>query len=93
MRMSEGDAAAIATRKAERSSNTHWTLVYLLQNPDWTGQAVCVEKQAKQSLFCIPSLGMETAITGVTDVDLNDTITVKPGKIDLPLLEVTFVRC
>ncbi len=93
MRMSEGDAAAIATRKAERSSNTHWTLVYLLQNPDWTGQAVCVEKQAKQSLFCIPSLGMETAIAGVTDVDLNDTITVKPGKIDLPLLEVTFVRC
>ncbi|MBQ7159412.1 MAG: RNB domain-containing ribonuclease [Treponema sp.] len=93
MRMSEGDAAAIAARKAERSSNTHWTLVYLLQNPDWTGEAVCVEKQAKQSMFCIPSLGMETMIAGVPDVELNGTITVKAEKIDLPMLEVVFSRC
>mgnify|MGYP002623969217 CR=1 FL=1 len=93
MRMSEGDAAALATRKAERSSNTHWTLVYLLQNPDWTGEAVCVDKQSKQSVFCIPSLGMETVIAGLPDVDLNGKITVKPSKIDLPLLEVTFAPC
>lgn len=92
MRMSEGDAAAVAARKAERSSNTHWTLVYLLQNPDWTGEAICVEKQPKQSVFCIPSLGMETAISGAGDVALNDTITVKASKIDLPLLEAVFVR-
>ena len=93
MRMSEGDAAAVATRKAERSSNLHWTLVYLLQNPDWTGEAVCVDKQARQSVFCIPSLGMETVMTGLSDVELNETVTVKPGKIDLPMLEVAFVRC
>lgn len=93
MRMSEGDAAAIATHKAERQSNLHWTLVYLLQNPDWTGEAVCVDKQPKQSLFLLPSLGMETVMAGVTDVELNATITVKPSKIDLPQLEVVFSRC
>lgn len=92
MRMSEGDASSIASRKAERQSNMHWTLVYLLQNPDWKGEAVCLEKQQKQSMFCIPALGMETMISGATDVELNGTITVKASKIDLPMLEVVFVR-
>ena len=93
LRMSAGDAAAGAARMAERKSNTHWTLVYLLQNPDWTGDAVCVEKQAKQSVFAIPSIGMETVLGGVTDVALNATIPIKASKIDLPNLEVTFARC
>ena len=92
LRMSEGDAAAIATHKAERQSNQHWTLVYLLQHPDWTGEAICVEKQAKQSVFLIPSLGMETVIAGAGDVALNGAISLKPVKIDLPSLEVVFER-
>ncbi|MDE6773115.1 MAG: RNB domain-containing ribonuclease, partial [Treponemataceae bacterium] len=90
LRMSEGDAAAIATHKAERQSNMHWTLVYLLQNPGWTGSAICVDRQPKQSVFLIPALGLETVLAGVSDVALNDTITVKPVTIDIPLLEVTF---
>ena len=93
LRMSEGDAAAIATHKAERQSNMHWTLVYLLQNPGWTGSAICVDRQPKQSVFLIPALGLETVLAGVSDVALNDTITVKPVTIDIPLLEVTFARC
>ena len=93
LRMSEGDAAAIATHKAERQSNMHWTLVYLLQNPGWTGTAICVDRQPKQSVFLIPALGLETVLAGVSDVALNDTITVKPVTINLPLLEVTFARC
>lgn len=92
-RMSEGDAAAAATHKAERQSNMHWTLVYLLQNPGWTGEAVCVERQPKQSVFLIPALGMETAIAGAGDIALNAVVTVKPTKIDLPLLEATFAPC
>ncbi|MDE7227012.1 MAG: RNB domain-containing ribonuclease [Treponemataceae bacterium] len=93
LRMSEGGAAAIATHKAERQSNMHWTLVYLLQNPGWTGSAICVDRQPKQSIFLIPALGLETVLAGVSDVALNDTITVKPVTIDIPLLEVTFARC
>lgn len=93
MRMNEGDAAAAASHKAERQSNMHWTLVYLLQNPDWTGEAVCVDKQQKLSVFMIPSLALETAIGGCSDVELNGTIMLKAAKIDLPNLEVVFSRC
>lgn len=91
MRMSQGDAAAVAAKKAERNSNRHWTLVYLLQNKDWTGRAVCVDKQGKLAQFYIPALGMETFISG-TKCELNDEIMVKSSKIDLPNLECVFVQ-
>lgn len=91
LRVSAGDAAARAAKQAERNSNTHWTLVYLLQNPEWTGKAVCLSKEAKQSIFLIEDLGMETAISG-TDCALNEEIEVKPDKIDLPLLSVVFKK-
>ncbi|MBQ0052354.1 MAG: RNB domain-containing ribonuclease [Treponema sp.] len=90
MRMSEGDAAAQASRKAERNSRTHWTLVYLLQNPEWSGEAICVEIQPKQALYFIPSLGMETMIGGEAPVELNGTVKLTVSKIDLPNLEVVF---
>lgn len=90
LRMSEGDAAAQASKRAERSSRTHWTLVYLLKNPEWTGEAVCVDKQQKQALYFIPSLGMETVIGGVSPVDLNGKVNLAVSKIDLPNLQVVF---
>lgn len=89
IRMSEGDESARAAKLAERNSRLHWTLVYLLQNPDWEEEAICIEKQQKQDLFLIPSLGIETCIAG-TNCELNDSIRVKIGKIDLPSLEVIF---
>ena len=91
MRIAAGDAAARAARQAERNSNTHWTLVYLLQNPEWSGNAICLSKEQKQSVFLIEELGMETAIAGV-DCELNDRIAVKAEKIDLPALSVVFVK-
>ena len=89
LRMGQGDACAVAAKKAERNSNKHWTLVYLIQNPEWSGEAVCVDKQGKVSQFFIPKIGMETFIAG-TNCDLNETITVKASKIDLPNLECVF---
>lgn len=90
MRMSEGDAAMQASKKAERNSRTHWTLVYLLQHPDWQGEAICVDKQPGRALYFIPQFGMETTIGGDSPVDLNGKVTLKAGKINLPNLEVTF---
>ncbi len=90
MRMSAGDAAAQAAHKSERKSNLHWTLVYLLQNPDWQGRAVCVDKQGNQATFMIPSLALETVMASSSDLKLNHEITVQADKIDLPNLEVTF---
>ena len=90
LRMSEGDAAMQASKKAERNSRTHWTLVYLLRHPDWTGEAVCVDRQPGRALYFIPELGMETVIGGEAPVDLNGKVSLKAGKIDLPNLEVVF---
>lgn len=93
LRMSEGDASARACKQAERNSKLHWTLVYLLQNPDWSGEAVCLDntlKGGKEAVFSIPSLGIETVLTPSRKCELNDRITVKVKSIDLPLLEVIF---
>mgnify|MGYP002625289979 FL=1 len=56
LRVAAGDAASRAAKQAERNSNTHWTLVYLLQNPQWQGTAICLEKQPRQSIFFIEDL-------------------------------------
>ena len=90
-RVSAGDAAMSASVKAERKSNLHWTLVYLLQNPDWTGDAVCVDIMGKQAKFLIPSLAQETTIVPPHAVQLNEVIKVKAGNIDIPNLTVTFI--
>ena len=90
-KMSAGEAATYAARKAERNTLKHWALVYLMQNPDWTGKAICVEKAANQSIFLIPSLGLEAALSA-TGCDLNEQITVKPTKVDLPDLAAQFIQ-
>ncbi|MCR5607336.1 MAG: RNB domain-containing ribonuclease [Treponema sp.] len=89
-RVSAGDAAMGACVKAERKSDLHWTLVYLLQNPDWTGDAVCVDLTGKMPKFMIPSLALETNLVPNGKVELNGVIKVKVGKIDIPNLEVNF---
>ncbi|MCI5523388.1 MAG: RNB domain-containing ribonuclease [Spirochaetia bacterium] len=91
MRVSEGDAAAVAAKKAERKSNTHWILVYLLQNPDWTSDAVCVDKSQKIPLWSIPSLATETYMLPSKDVDLNGIVKVKAANINIPELTVDFI--
>lgn len=90
LRVSAGEESAQATHKAERKSNTHWTLVYLLQNPEWSGEAVCVDKSGKQPQFCIPSLGLEAFLSTKKDVELNGTIKVKVRSVNLPEQIVEF---
>lgn len=91
MKISEGDAGAMAAKKAERNTNMHWTLVYLLQNPDWTGEAICVDNTQKLPQFSIPSLALETYI-GITGISLNEKISIKVLKIDLSELSVEFQK-
>lgn len=91
-RISQGDAASVAARKASRLSETHWKLIYLLQNPEWTGEAVCVDKKFDDPLFMIPSLAMQTKICGVQNTELNDVITVKVNSLDITTQAVEFVK-
>lgn len=92
MRISQGDAASIAARKASRSSETHWKLIYLLQNPEWQGEAVCVDKKFADPLFMIPSIAMQATIKGVQDTQLNETITVKVNSLDITTQTVEFEK-
>ena len=91
MRISEGDAGSQAAHKAERKTDMHWTLVYLMQNPEWQGEAVCVDNGGKQPQFFIPSLGVETYLLPDKEVQLNETITVKASNINIPEQTVDFV--
>ena len=91
-RIAAGDAASQDARKASRLSETHWKLVYLMQNPEQTYQAFCIDKRGTDALFLIPSLDMQTTLKGCNDIKLNDEITLKPGKIDITTQNVDFIK-
>ncbi|MBP5465222.1 MAG: RNB domain-containing ribonuclease, partial [Treponema sp.] len=92
MRISEGDAGFQAAHKAERKADMHWTLVFLLQHPDWTGEALVVDKGGRQPQLFIPALGLETFMGLNGDVALNGKVRVKAGKINLSELTVEFTQ-
>ncbi|MCR5763068.1 MAG: RNB domain-containing ribonuclease [Treponema sp.] len=91
MRISEGDAGSQAAHKAERKTDMHWTLVYLLQNPEWQGEAICVDNGGKMPQFVIPSLGQETYFTPQKEIQLNESVTVKAVNVNIPEQTVDFV--
>ncbi len=91
-RIAAGDAASLAARKASRLSDTHWKLVYLMQNPEQTYQGVCIDKRGSDALFLIPTLDMQTTLKGCNDIQLNDEVTLKPGKIDITTQNVDFIK-
>ena len=91
-RIAAGDAASQDARKASRLSDTHWKLVYLMQNPEQTYQAFCIDKRGTDALFLIPSLDMQTTLKGCANINLNDEITIKPGKIDITTQNVDFIK-
>lgn len=80
-------------RYAERLSNEHWTLVYLLQNSHWRGEGIIVEQYGKRSKVLIPALAIETQIYLRGDAGLNDTVLLEVAgedAIDLAQRTVTF---
>ena len=89
-RVAAGDAASIAARQVSRLSEMHWKLVYLTQNPELTFEGVCIDRRGNDALFLIPTLDMQATIRGCSDVKLNDTRTLKAGKIDIVEQNVNF---
>ena len=86
------DAASIAAKKASRQSDTHWKLVYLLQNPDSEYEAFCIDRRGNDALFLIPSLDMQATLHNCSDVNLNDAAVLKMSKVDIPEQKVDFSR-
>lgn len=91
-RIAAGDAASLAARKASRLSDTHWKLVYLLQNPDLTFEAFCIDKKGADTIFLIPSLDMQTVLKGCSETKLNDKVLLKALSVDVSTQNVDFTK-
>lgn len=89
-RIGAAEAMTGTVRKLEYLSNQHWTLVYLLQNPQWQGEGIVLENRERFSIVIIPQLGMETRISGSKEFALNEALTLKVDRVDLPGLSAFF---
>ena len=69
--------------KTTRASNEHYKCLYLMQNPQWKGEAVVVDTRGGKALFLIPELAMMTQIKFKTTPALDEKITLKVSKVDL----------
>ncbi len=87
-----GSASAVSSdvRYTERLSNRHWTMVYLLQNPDWTGEGIVIEKRGKKDVFLVPELDLETRISMKGERPLESIVSLSLNGVDLPQLEAFF---
>jgi exoribonuclease-2 len=87
-----GATAAISgsVRYAERLSRQHWTLVYLMQHPNWTGQGVLVEKRDSRAIVLIPELDLDARIHLRQNLALNSRLLLALRSVDLPQLVAHF---
>jgi exoribonuclease-2 len=89
-RVGTADAVISSVRLAERLSNTHWKLVYLLQNPGWQGEAIVLEQKGKRSLVLLPALELETELFIKGNPPLDSIVSIASTGVDLPRLEAHF---
>nr|VFK14106.1 MAG: exoribonuclease-2 [Candidatus Kentron sp. LFY] len=90
-RVGATQVATAETRKGERLSNRHWTLVYLLRHANWRGEGILVEKTEKRGTVLIPELGIDAQIRYRGDLPLNHVIMLELGETDLARLSPTFI--
>ena len=89
-RIGSVEAVLGALRQAENLSEKHWTLVYLLQHPDWRGEGILVDTRGSQGIVLIPSLALETRVQLPRSFPLDALIPLTVTGIDLPQLEARF---
>ena len=89
-RVGEVEALLPSLRRAELHSEKHWTMVYLMQNPNWKGKGTVVDHRDRRLMVLIPSLGLETSILTKRDYPHDSEITVKVQDVELPTLEARF---
>jgi exoribonuclease-2 len=83
-------AFAGAVRAAERLARRHWTLVFLMQNPNWRGEGILVERRGHRGIALIPSLDLDTVVHLPHDLALNHRLRLSHPRVNLPLLEARF---
>ncbi|HUX38324.1 MAG TPA: ribonuclease catalytic domain-containing protein [Rectinemataceae bacterium] len=82
-------AAAAPNRQAERDSESHWTLAWLLAHPEWRaeGHIVGASGPGAWTVF-VPSLGLESKMKLGPNRALNEVLALSVARIDLPRLDI-----
>jgi exoribonuclease II len=86
-RVGAADAIGGAVRRAEGLARQHWTIVYLQQHPDWSGEGVIVEKMGLRATVLIPELAWEFRVHLREDLPLDSVVQVTYVGANLPLLD------
>ncbi len=93
-RVGAANAVTGEMRQAERLSNQHWKLVYLLRHPGWQGEGVIVDKRGKRDVVLLPELALETNIYAKGERPgerpLDTILTLQFQEANLPELETHF---
>ncbi|MGD8464699.1 MAG: RNB domain-containing ribonuclease, partial [Anaerolineae bacterium] len=89
-RVGTTEAVSGSVRRAERLSRRHWTLVYLLQRPGWTGEGIVVERRGQRTTLIIPELDLDARLRVRRDLSLNSTVSIALRQVDLPRLAAHF---
>lgn len=89
-RVGAAEAVTGSVRQAERLAIKHWTLVYLLQHPNWRGQGVLVDKRHQHGIVIIPELDLETRLYLRDDIPLDSSLSLALSEVNLPELEAYF---
>lgn len=82
-RVGAAEAVRDDVRYAERLANEHWTLVYLLQNPDWQGEGTVVEQYGQRSKVLIPELAYETQLYLRQQLSLDSKVMLVVNEVNL----------
>ncbi len=89
-RVGAAEAVTGGSRQAERLARRHWTLVYLLQHPDWRGTGVLVDKRGARGTILIPELSLEIQLPVHDDTILDTSLPLALTGVNLADLEAHF---
>ncbi len=89
-RVGAAEAVTSSVRWAERRAIEHWTLVYLLQHPEWQGEGIVVEQRGARTVLLIPDLALETQMYLRNNPALNERVMLQTAGVNLPQLEAQF---
>lgn len=89
-RVGYSEAVTGTIARTEMLSRRHWTLVYLMQQPEWRGEAVLVEKNGGRGYALLPELAYETPVSLRHDLPLDSRLTLSVRAIYLAELEAQF---
>ncbi|HID36753.1 MAG TPA: RNB domain-containing ribonuclease, partial [Ghiorsea sp.] len=94
-RIGLADEGSFAARKAERSSNQHWKLLYLKQEQKksgeaWKGEAIVVMQDERKTSIILPDLAIEPKLRKQDQLELDQSITVQSTTVNIPDLYAGF---